>query len=582
MASFFVIQGPDQGRRFELPFGTTLIGRDPTNLFRLQDAEVSRRHAKVHWDGSDFVLLDLDSVNGVRVNHNRIRKHCLSNGDSVLLGKTLLLFTARPSEVDSVMSDVVVRHDDQEGSSPRIIEAIASDSAVPMTDWRLFADDAGKAERINAHLKMMYHTTLVVSQTLDIGVLLNRILDLIFDWVNVDRGCILLFDPETHQLAPKATRLSPKASHERGNIRFEIGKSILDYVRHRREGVLIDDAQKDEHWNVGECSVREVICVPMQGRYGPVGMIYIDTLRLRETGIGDEPGQPPSGMIPRLTGEHLRMMVAIAHQAALAVEDTRFYRSMVQSEQLAAVGQTVTTLSHHIKNILQGISGGSHLIQTGLSRHDESLIDKGWKIVEKNQTRISRLILDMLTFSKEREPTLAVGSIQETLGDVLELMQGQADEYGIRLLRAQPVDIQRFRFDAEQIHRAITNIVLNAIEAVCGPTTSSDDDVFVDPEAETASIIVSEKTGVVHVLLDFDEKRAMVRIVVDDDGPGVLPSDRERLFRPFQSNKRCRGTGLGIPIADKIFKEHGGDLRIEDSPLGGARFIMELPLNVEP
>ena len=64
-------------------------------------------------------------------------------------------------------------------------------------------------------------------------------------------------------------------------------------------------------------------------------------------------------------------MIAIGHQAALAVEDTRYYSAMVQAERLAAIGQTIATLSHHIKNILQGIRGGSYLIEMGLKEHDE-------------------------------------------------------------------------------------------------------------------------------------------------------------------------------------------------------------------
>ena len=76
-------------------------------------------------------------------------------------------------------------------------------------------------------------------------------------------------------------------------------------------------------------------------------------------------------------------MIAIAHQAALAVEDTRYYSAMVQAERLAAVGQTIAMLSHHIKNILQGIRGGSYLIEQGLSQHDENVVRKGWNIVEQ-------------------------------------------------------------------------------------------------------------------------------------------------------------------------------------------------------
>ena len=83
-------------------------------------------------------------------------------------------------------------------------------------------------------------------------------------------------------------------------------------------------------------------------------------------------------------------MVAIGHQAALAVEDTSYYSAMVQAERLAAIGQTIATLSHHIKNILQGIRGGSYLIEEGLKDSDNDVVRKGWRIVEKNQEQISQ------------------------------------------------------------------------------------------------------------------------------------------------------------------------------------------------
>ncbi len=88
----------------------------------------------------------------------------------------------------------------------------------------------------------------------------------------------------------------------------------------------------------------------------------------------------------------------------MAIEDTFYYSALVQSERLAAMGQTIATLSHHVKNILQGIRGGSYLIEAGLDRNDTDAVRRGWGIVDRNQERISNLVMDMLTFSKEREP----------------------------------------------------------------------------------------------------------------------------------------------------------------------------------
>src|SRR5262249_55069489 len=130
----------------------------------------------------------------------------------------------------------------------------------------------------------------------------------------------------------------------------------------------------------------------------------------------------------KFSDEHLKLMIAIGHQAALAVEDTMYYSAMVQAERLAAVGQTIATLSHHIKNILQGIRGGSYLIQEGLRNTDNDIVGKGWKIVEKNQERISNLVVDMLTFSKERDPEFIRSDMNELVADVCELVQSKATE----------------------------------------------------------------------------------------------------------------------------------------------------------
>ena len=146
-----------------------------------------------------------------------------------------------------------------------------------------------------------------------------------------------------------------------------------------------------------------------------------------------------SGNQQRFTDDHLRLITAIGHQAALAIEDTFYYSAVVQSERLAAMGQTIATLSHHVKNILQGIRGGSYLIEAGLDRDDTDAVRRGWGIVDRNQERISNLVMDMLTFSKEREPEKIEADLNETVRDVVELMQTRADEMKVKL---------RTRFDS--------------------------------------------------------------------------------------------------------------------------------------
>src|SRR5262249_41771036 len=135
----------------------------------------------------------------------------------------------------------------------------------------------------------------------------------------------------------------------------------------------------------------------------------------------------------RFTEDHLKLAIAIAHQAALAVEDTRYHHAMLQAERLAAIGQAIAALSHHIKNILQGLRSGSEILKMGLSDKNDDLVQQGWKIVEKNQGKIYDMVMEMLSFSKEREPAIEDIELNGVVHDVLELIQVRALEKGVKL-----------------------------------------------------------------------------------------------------------------------------------------------------
>ncbi len=118
------------------------------------------------------------------------------------------------------------------------------------------------------HLNIMYQTALAVSHTLDIDQLLVRIMELILQWVQADRGCIFLLDPENDQPLPKVARYRQESPADREIV---ISRTILEYVLQNEEGVLTGNAADDERWDdpesVMQLRIREAICVPMRGRY---------------------------------------------------------------------------------------------------------------------------------------------------------------------------------------------------------------------------------------------------------------------------------------------------------------------------
>ncbi len=615
MASLFVVRGRDQGKHFPLEPRVTRLGRDSSCEIRLLDSEASRAHAELRpVAGGGFVMIDLGSSNGTLVNGQLISHHPLASGDRIEIGGTLLIFTGAGNQSASasktghgveIIAQAADDHRNARGDASRIVSSVSGAVA--------FGSDARSRSEADRNLEVMYLTALAVGRTDSIPELLDRVLRLVFDWVAADRGCVMLRDGDSGPLKPAARCDRDDDQGGRGGAAqrgpIAISRTILDYVIERKEGVRTNDARDDARFDsahsIVQGGVREALCVPLQGRYAVVGALYVDTYT------------PPgaiieSGYQARFTDEHLRLMTAIGYQAALAIEDTFYYSAMVQSERLAVMGQTIATLSHHVKNILQGMRGGSYLIEAGLKRNDTAAVRRGWGIVERNQERISNLVMDMLTFSKEREPQRVDADLNETVADVVELMRSRAADMNVTLDFQPGSELPLANFDPDALHRAVLNIVTNAIDAAADQPDDSPCDSEVaevadlqldDPqritavreartgtefgndtarwsESQAGQATSQPVTGQVIVSTRFSPSEGWT-VSVADNGPGIAPEDREKIFSLFESKKGARGTGLGLPVSDKIMREHGGRVEIAepaDPRQRGTCFVLTLPV----
>jgi two-component system NtrC family sensor kinase len=564
MASLFVVRGRDQGKHFQLSNSLYRIGREAGSDIQLVDTETSRSHAELrrrssgHWE-----VTDLGSSNGTLVNGKTVAQKPLSSGDRIEIGATLLIFTGtgHPNTMEAAHGvDIVAKSRDDS----RIVSSLsqsASDALVP-----LGGANQSEADR---SLEVMYLTAIAVGRTGELDQILDRVLNLVFDWVEADRGCIMLRDSESGELQPAARCDRDESDHPLRDQQIAISRTILEYVIEKKEGVRTSNAGDDSRFNAAvsivQAGVREALCVPLQGRFGIVGAMYVDTYT--------EPGQlVTEGDHERFTDDHLRLITAIGHQAALAIEDTYYYSALVQNERLAAMGQTIATLSHHVKNILQGIRGGSYLIEAGLDRDDTSAVRRGWAIVDRNQERISNLVMDMLTFSKERVPERIEEDLNTTVAEVVELMGSRASQQSVDLGCNLDVSIPPATFDPDAIHRAVLNLVTNAIDAASG-----ENDLESDFDTEESIEGGVRERAKVFVQTQFDPETGWTIDVVDN-GPGVPEEDRGKIFSLFESSKGMRGTGLGLPVCAKIMREHGGEIEHVDPGISrGTCFRLRLP-----
>lgn len=571
MPSIIILKGLDEGRRFELLTPLSAIGRDQACFIRLQDTEISRRHAEVYKSADGFRFRDLGSANGCFVNCKSVRDVLLKPGDQIQVGQTVLLFAPLAGEIGAEVADpflesLKIRAPKEPENFERSFALLGT---VPESEGSalLSRPEGAQGDWLRsalARLGVIYETINATSQILDIQLLLDRILGLVLKTLSADHGSVLLATSFAQSAALKSQGASEiygdfkvvaRASAIPGKGDVLISRTVVDHVMREKIGVLVSDALNDSRFNavqsIVRSGVREIICVPMRGRHATVGVIYLDK-HPKETEM-DIRGTPKRGSA--FEKEHLTLAIAVAHQAALAVEDTLYYKARVQGERLAAVGEAVAHLSHHIKNILQGLKSGGEILRMGVRDQEMPLLEQGLRIIEKNHTRLFDLVKDMLGFSKDRVPAFQEKNLVEILSDVVELSAPMAKGHGAEIrLEAYAQEVMAF-VDPEGIHRTILNLVNNAIDAI------------------------REKSyGLIIIGLNPSVEAGYVEIVVSDNGEGIAEADIKTIFAPFQSSKGNSGTGLGLAVARKTIEEHKGFIWVESKPDEGASFYVKIPL----
>jgi signal transduction histidine kinase len=548
-ASLLVVQGADQGTRFVLDVPQLVLGRSATCDLRINDHEASRRHARIHEYEGRWYVSDLGSSNGTYINGRGIKQQQLKVGDQLQVGRTILLFhTEEAPRTSGVHQRIrLVQDSAQDGS--QIVGTVPRTGPAALDASASFV--AGL--QAGASLQALYQIAEeVVRPMATLDQTLQRILELTLEAVGADRGCMLVTNPRSDLIEPRIVCQRPGLDTD---TRMPISKSIVEYVIRHGQGVRTSNAAQDSRFERGESIVRagilEALCVPMTGRYELMGVIYVDTTSSASAAWAD-PGS--ASRRTRFNDQLLNLLQTISRQSALVIENQRYQQALVEAERLGAMGQTIATMSHHVKNILQGVRGGGYLVDSGLKEQNLEQIGKGWGIVNRNLDRIYNLVMDMLQFSKERQPDPQPNHLNTVVEDVCELVASRIADRQIDCRHELMPGIPEALFDAEAIHRALLNIVTNAIDAV--------------EQVEEPRIVI--RAG-------YDPAAEQLWISVDDNGPGIPEEELPRMFHLFSSTKGSRGTGLGLAVTRKILHEHGGDITAENRPEGGARFRLYWP-----
>ncbi len=524
MASIKVIQGPDKGRNFELRSGDNIIGRQGSHV-QLSDRTITRQHSHMWHQNGRWLLEDLGSANGTFLNGVKLVTPApVKRGDQIRCGSSLLVFAG-----ESIQPTI---HIDDEGN---LVDAAIVARLPSSEDSIIIPTPEAGAQAID-NLRILYSLISEISSTFDIDVLLHRTLDKTLEVLTADRGYIILIDEDGN--------LDVKAAHAaEGSIAQDvpISRTIINEVVQKQVGILSSNAMSDKRFTSGKSvhdfGIRSAICVPIKGRERILGVIHVDC------SISDQ----------TYSTEQLRLMTAIGYQTGLVIENVRLYQEAIQTERLAAVGETTAIVSHHIKNILQALGAGTEVVEIGLNRDDLAKAKDAWPIVQRNLARINALILNMLAFSKAREPLAENININHVLNECIELQMPAADEREIALL-SDLDDLPPIPADAAGLRQAFTNLLTNAMDAV------------------------SNQEGAITASSRYDSMNRCVIVNISDNGRGIERNELHTIFDPFYSSKGQKGTGLGLAVARKVVEEHHGKIKVSSKVGEGTTFTMTLPV----
>ena len=232
--------------------------------------------------------------------------------------------------------------------------------------------------------------------------------------------------------------------------------------------------------------------------------------------------------------------------------DITSLRRAVESERqllraLAEVGESAAVLAHEIKNPITAVNFALKAVADQLGEDSREVIED---LAERMQ-HLERRLRGTLSFVKPLHLTPTPLETRSLLEDVLSALDGELASLGVQAEIDPLCASVDFSGDLGRLEDVVINLVRNASQAV----------------GDGGRIQLSAREGA----------RGQVELLVDDDGPGIPESQRETLFKPFVTT-RAEGTGLGLAICRRIVREHGGRMRVTDSPLGGARFVVRLPL----
>jgi len=224
---------------------------------------------------------------------------------------------------------------------------------------------------------------------------------------------------------------------------------------------------------------------------------------------------------------------------------------LVQSEKLSAVGEFVAGVAHELNNPLAAVMGFSELLRNAnVDEKQRRHLD----LIFKSSQRCQKIVQSLLSFARRHQPERKPVAVNKLIEDVLDIVAYQLRTSNVAVECRLAADLPLVLADGHQVQQVVLNLINNARQAI---------------EAHQAGGRITITT---------ERNSQIIRISIQDNGPGIPPENIQRIFDPFFTTKEVgKGTGLGLSLCYGLIKEHGGNITVASQPGHGATFTIELP-----
>jgi signal transduction histidine kinase len=409
-------------------------------------------------------------------------------------------------------------------------------------------------------MQQLHAMTTRLMAARDIREALDEVLDAVIAIQGADFGKVRIYNPDRKGLEVVAQRGFNQDFIDRFWIVTPEDDFAAGLAMRTKTRVVIDDVESHPDYATGRsvaalAGYRAVQATPLISRSGDLlGMLLTHFRRPR-----------------RPTDRELRIVDLYARQAADFIEllhtkqelhesEERLRRQadeleqqLIASGRLVSLGEITASMAHEFNNPLGIILGFAEDLMKSTPAGDA--IHRPLQIINDEARRCKRIIQDLMDYARPRATNLSPTKIDDVVSKTLSLVENRLYKQKIKLKTEIAPELPRVRADYQQLEQVLVNFYLNAIDAM--------------PRGGELSVSAEAR---------HTDRDQSVVLTISDTGIGIEEEALPRIFQPFYTAKKTRGMGLGLPICQRIVKNHGGRIEVESRVGEGTTFKIVLPL----